>query len=1135
MKNKTLLLICFFSLFVNLIAAQEPPEAEEANNTLTTEQRRIEMEIKTSTLPELAALSRSLGLPESGTREELSRRIRQHYELTETTPVPENQKVITIESAQTSEYFKIEVIDEEYARLRGDVKLNMKDGDNIHTISAQEIIFNRTRNTLTARGGVVYIKTTASDGTIETFRGENITVNIDNWSSVFLDGSSERNLGGEDTGYMFSGRIISRTGEDVTILTDATITNANEEESYWSITASKIWLLPGSDFAIFNAVLKVGELPMLYIPFFFYPVDELLFHPVIGFRSREGAFVQTTTYILGRPKSDTEEQNTILKILGGASGMEQELQGVFLRSTGKKAVSVTEPTLKLLVDHYVNMGTFAGIEFSLPRTGILNEAIGLSLGFGYTRTVSPISSGNYSPYAHTNDGSSDWNHSNFFSIPVPFRYNLHFKSGINMRYGSISWDFPYYSDPYVPRDFSDRSESLDYFELVKQIQEGTFETTSSISPLSAPLWKLNANINPQVSFLNPYVTRASITNLSSTLTFRESIDLAINSNSPTRSFFVPHLYTIYNVSAAISGTPLSIGKQGQRAAAASTADIKNLLEGIGEVISPWEKESAEAQRPASDDILTLPALAQRFELPRTGNIIFNIDYSINPTSSSELQFMSGHGHWATAEDVDWSDVQSIITTVSGTTNINFNLNHSTGLFANTITFSGSGTWRDYTFINDEAPFFSTPQSPSGVPDPARVEEERRKLYGFTRYNSTYLYNGTVRPLLNDEIFGQSNLQYNLGGTLVHSKRYSNGDGPELTPVWGSWAKEDTSDGKDIYGLKNHRISTNISANILNKQQNLTLGLDLPPLDPLISTNATLRFWNSVTNINFRIRRTADDALEKPGEWIYDPINITETITFGKNSFNLSMVIKPEENNDITNLSSSLSLFSSSFITSFSARKTQKSEFILGPASGGWVDYGDPVFQPSELSFTYNKNFPETDIIANLLNFSLFLNSSLKFDLIKHTNSSLNLTLRSTFKINKFLDITLSATSNNSVIMRYFKNVPGMEEYTFMYEGLHDRQYNMFTDLIDSFDFFDESKRQRTGFKMRSFSIGAIHHLGDWEAKLEVDVYPHLNQTNPVLPRWEVTTDISFVVKWTPISELKSDFSYDGKQDRWSIR
>ena len=1182
MKVKRLfLVICFLSLFSttlftqeNVIAEEEAQEAvfledaaetgeplaEENQDTLDeppewtepapgrfsfAERQRIELELKSSTLPELAVWSRTLGLSESGTRADLARRIREFFEMPEPAdPDTENQKILIIESAQATEYFTIETVDEDYARLRGDVRLTLQDSDATHNIAADEILFNRTRNIITARGNVEY--TRVKGDTTEIFRGENITVNIDDWSSIFLGGNSEKMLENEGSAYRFEGTVITRNEDDVMILNNARISNAQSEEPYWSINASKLWLLPGSDFAIFNAVLKVGEIPVLYIPFFFFPSDDVIFHPVIGFRSREGAFIQTTTYILGRPKPNPADTSSLARILGNSNDMEKERHGLFLRSTGKKALNPNELSLKALLDYYTNLGAHIGVDFHLPRTGML-DPLDLSIGIGFTRTLSMID-GNYTPYAPNFDGTFDWNHSNLFSESVPFRYRMRMSSAIRGRHGGLSWNIPFYSDPYVDRDFLNRAESMDWLNMIQQgaaMEEDT--ATASTTDIGAYQWHLNGQIRPSFPSLAPYISNISLSNISMTLAFKTIRDNEIfNSNHehPGRMFFAPDKYTIYSVSGSLSGTPLSLGGNRQSTTTATTTAAppppENPLWDIGIPRSPWPEEEEEPENisTTADDKLIPPVLNQRFDLPRVGNIRFSVDYQLSPAGSSELQFRSGFDRWKTYEDVDWSEVQSILSSARGDASLNFRMDHSEGLFSNTATLSGSGRWQDFSYINEEAEAFRTPQTSEGEKDEERVLAARRQQYSQTNYSTSYAYNGTVRPLYRSAVFGQSNLQYTFGGTMVRSRRYIDGDGPELTPHWGSWVRQETKEGELIPGLTSHRLSSNVAANIINRQQNLTLTADLPPFDPLISTNATFRVWISETNARMEFKKPEMINNEPNEEWKKEPLHLTETLRFGRvGTFSYYMVMDPEEDYEITTITSSLSLWN--FRAAFTARKMVRWEFDpidpLSPSTGGrWIQppEEEPALNPTELSFTYNRSFSNIDIISNRLSFSTNVNSRLLFNLQQYTNSNFQFTLGFSLRVIGFLDLTLSATSDNKVIFRYFKGIPGMEDLTAMYSD--GPQNNLFVDLLDSFNFADESKRLRTGFKMNRFNLSAVHYLGDWKAELGIAIMPYLNNTLPT-PKYEVNADISFLVQWSAITEVKSDIRYERRTEKWTVK
>jgi hypothetical protein len=1139
-KKRFFLSVILLSLFfAKLYAQEEPPPLDEPNAEEHTEyqeeekpvtpiDRRIEMEIKTSTLSELALWCRTLGLSEGGTRDELSKRLREHFNISETkSKNTDKQKIITIESAQSSEYFTIDVIDEDYARLKGDVKITLKDGDKTHKISADEILFNRTRNIITANGHVIYEKI-ETDKT-ETFRGKSITVNIDNWSSIFLDGNSI--MQDEGSSYLFSGSVISRSDQDVTVLRKAMITSGNndDEYAYWSIKASKLWLLPGSDFAIFNAILSVGEIPVLYIPFFYFPADDVVFHPVVGYRSREGGFIQTTTYIIGQPKADSTEKSSLSRIIGNSDGKEKELQGLFLRTTSRPITNTA--SLKALIDYYVNLGTYLGLELATPKTGILNQ-VDLSLGLGFTRTITEESFG-FTPYAPNYDGTFDWNNSNFLSESVPFRYRMKFNSGVSMKYGNLSWNIPYYSDPFVDRDFTNRAENMDWMNMIQQ--GASFEEISSEGEIGSYLWQMTGSFNPSLPKLSPFISRLSISGISTTLSFNTMTDDLVfqdNAYSPNRYFYAPDKYTIYSVSGSVSGTPVTVG--GTRSNSNKTADSQmpeDPFNGIGIPISPWTTDDTNLEEIMPTEILIPPLLSQTFSLPAAGDTKFSIDYLISPTSSSELQFMSKN--WNTYEDVDWNEHQSILTHFGGNTNLNFHADHSTGFFSNIITLSANGTWREYSYLNEE--MFIDPIT--GDVNETEMENKRKQQYSQTNYTSSYSYNGTLKPFIMNSIFAQTNFQYTFKGTLVKSRRYTDGNGPELTPEWGSWVKEQRKDGEDILGLNSNKLTANLVAKILDKDQNLSVSTELPPLDGLVTANATFRAWISETYFNYRMEKP-----ETEDDWIIKPFDMKETLKFEKvGTFTHNMIFTPDEDYKITNIRSTLTLWK--FITDYSMIWTTKTVFEPydpeKPYEGGeWINEGDEELLPKDLKFSFNHTFPNMKLINNRLDLALKLNTSLNFDLQKHVNSNFQFEMGFTMGITNFLNLEISAISHNTVIFRYFKNVKGMEELTSMYtEG---EQNNLLMDLFDSFNFFDESKRRRSGFKMQRFNLRLNRLFGDWDASFDISMYPYQRpaQTGEI-PPINIVSDITFFVHWKPITEIKSDINFDSKLDngkgKWTVK
>jgi hypothetical protein len=302
-------------------------------------------------------------------------------------------------------------------------------------------------------------------------------------------------------------------------------------------------------------------------------------------------------------------------------------------------------------------------------------------------------------------------------------------------------------------------------------------------------------------------------------------------------------------------------------------------------------------------------------------------------------------------------------------------------------------------------------------------------------------------------------------------------------------------------------------------------VELPPLDGLVSANTIFRFWISETRADFRMRRP-----EETNEWIYEPLRLTETLRFADtSSFIYYMEVDLEEDNEVRIITSTLSLWY--FRLFFRAEKNHRYEFIPNPVVGGrWEQYGEPVLHPNEMSLSYRRNFLNNDIIRNRLGFSFNVDSSLVFNLRQHTSSNFQFGMGFNLLVNNFLDIRLTATSQNNVIFRYFKGIPAMDHLTFMY--IDGPQNNLFVDLLDSFNFFNEGRRQRSGFKMRSFDLTAIHFLGDWTAELGIRMYTFQNMQMEI-PRYQVTADVNFLVQWKPITEIKTDIEYRGELERWS--
>jgi lipopolysaccharide assembly outer membrane protein LptD (OstA) len=1101
-------------------AEDEAVEVEEGPPPLTRDQEILELDITTSTLSELAHWCRILGLSEGGTRDVLANRLREYFLL----PVPLSEgtgeqvveagqkqpKTIIIESARSTEYFTLDVVDEDYARLTGDVTISLKDGDSVHRIRAWEILYNRSRNLMSATGGVEYVKDNGD--TIETFRGESITVDLDNWSSIFLDGISERSMSDNETAYRFSGTIISRSDEEATVMRKATISNPKKEDAFWSLSASKLWLLPGSDFAILNGVLKVGEVPIFYIPAFFYPADELIFHPVLGYRSRAGTFLQTTTYILGRPKANTSSESSISKILGNSADMEKVQEGVFLRSTGKKSRDPNTTRLSVILDAYTNLGVYAGTEVTLPKYGILS-AWNFSGGVGFTRDLEPVNDYMYSPYEP--DGSSNWNSSQFVGMDVPFRYRMTNTGSLSGSKANFSWSLPYYSDTFVNRDFMNRSEEMDYFNMLKEGGSPQEEDLTA-NVLGSYEWRLSTSANFTTTVLSPYISSISLSNFSSFLSFRtRDITSQTNNYTPSRVFFYPDRFTIYSLSASIGGTPLTLGNPVTSAASSAAgaavtepAAPADPFNGLGVPFSPWESTEEEKSTSSADwQSLAPPVLNMRFDPFKSPSMRFTIGYQLSPSSTSELQFRNDATNWAIPEDIKWDEVSSVLTSIRTDGTVTLTLSDTSSIFTNVLRFTGNVNWQDYSYMNEDAEEFKPDYDISGNPVYTRKNAAIMRAYQATYFTTSADYTATVKPFYWSPVWGNTNFQYLVKGLVAKNAVTSvtDPDDAEWEVTYGKWDRD---------SLDTHQVAANIQALVMNKTQLLTLTADLPPEEGAFTGDATARVWVSETNVHSRIIDPFED------DPFFEPVRFTETLRFtDRTSFSQNVIYDPELE-EFTSSTSNLTLYY--FTASFTAVHSKTYSYNPAAASNPWEQStGDPILNPREFRLAYVQTFTSEPFWKNRIKLSFNINTSLAFDLQRYTNSALNFSLNFTLGIFNFMDLTLGTTSANAVVFRYFQDLP-----FFDLPVQQPGEKNMLVDLVNSFRFNDEDLRKQSGFKLKSFNLSLVHHLGDWTATLGWILTPYLEQPSGKLPYYKFNNEISFLVKWIPIGEIKTEVTRD---------
>ncbi len=504
--------------------------------------------------------------------------------------------IITIINARQTTYDKDEKNGNDSIVLEGAVEISVKKGSSVSEIKADRVTYDRSTEMLYAEGSVEILTKSSGSGGGETTTASSLLMNTSTLEGIFDDGrvvqtkSDALNLPSGSTLIVFSD--IFGKGENNTIaFKNSSLTFCDAPEPHWHIDASRTWLLPGGEFAFLNALLYVGPVPVLYFPAFYYPKDELIFNPVFGSRLREGKYVQTTTYLMGRKPlssgssssssssssgsnknedSSTEESlKAVYNFMKPTELKEQERQGLMLHNLDESYKGDTSSYIKLIGDWYTNLGTVVGLDGKLRPSKEYVTNLDFNFLAGFSSTVF-VEDNNYSFLSAKGNRYMDG--SNFLGIKMPFRYGTSIDFTLSKPF-RLSLSLPLYSDPFFYNDFKNREESMEWISYLLDLSnktdkdEGATEKDVAPKPISQLQWKLSSSYSPNLpSFFKPYLSSISLS-LNSSIYInslqmdeealkadaRYKKDKAWKDYTPERSFYYPSQITPVTGSVAVSG------------------------------------------------------------------------------------------------------------------------------------------------------------------------------------------------------------------------------------------------------------------------------------------------------------------------------------------------------------------------------------------------------------------------------------------------------------------------------------------------------------------------------------------------------------------------------------------------------
>jgi len=1077
------------------ILSQDNPDADREEQSLFD--RTLFNDINTASYYELISWSRELGLDDKGNTDLLKNQLYSHYGIdpeNTSQEKPDNATIVKIVSADSTEYYTVEEIDEEYVRISGRVKLIVKQpAKNItHTIEADTVIFNQSINSMTARGNILYIKN--ENGKLEEYTGDNFTFNVQSWKGVILKGDFKKTqeVGQSEIEFIFSGESIQKGEGDVVVLEDGSISSCDEEDKHYQIKAKKIWILGPDEWAILSGFLYVGNVPVLYIPFYHLPGNDMFFNPAIGTDTRKGYFIQTTSYLLGKKDNAEEDDSFFINIADSDETYRLVPEGLYLFKEKGDVSESSSDYIKYKLDYYSRLGGYTALEGSIAQLWKF-KALSFDVGIGVTRSIkSPESGINdfYSNYFSENNYDAEWNSSYLFGATLPFRWGLSFQ----FTFLKFRADFTYLTDPWFYSDFSSREENFDWLNYL--LAQTTFDEDEDVNTTSEGSfqWSVNGMLNIPNQWAGNYINTFSFNPVKFNIQWNTMANELYDSDhdyrpyDPGREFFYPDNMTIPQTTLNLAGilldysTKESFGVTGKEDSALQDENLR----------SPWNRSEdySEGEKKSSDitglkkpDTLNDLSIKLDKELFST-KISYSLSGYFNYISYTDSE------NWAQPDDIDFSSLKSIFTN-NNTANLNYSLNFFNRIFV----LSGKNS-----FVTNYLDYLG---------DISSDDESREKEYEKLRWQNDL--NFKIFPLMTVPFFSKSNVSYQFNTYLF--KREYNNTLEIAEDKWIEWDEDYITD---------HRTALNLDFTIPLLTAKVSFDSTLPPreIEQSIIPGFSISFFNWTNSVNTK-------AVFKEDEWEMEPLNFSSVFTpTDKISISEQLIYSFEEDT-LTSSISRVQLWglSATFNMSYANDYHWDKDMQLLDYDKDEDGIAIKKFLPSSVALAYNYKFESPLLWKNRIKMDFSINTTFSMNLQQYNLSSLNFDFSYNLQIHEFLDLKFSLSTSNNHMFLYF---PSLREYY----GITD-DYSFFEDFFKSINFFSSNQQDRydSFFNMNSLNISLVHKLHDWDLEMGYIGKPLIepNDSGGSSTKWDST--LSILVRWNPIEKIK--IKVDRIDEEWN--
>ncbi len=1062
--------------------------------------------------------------------------------------------IITIESAQKTENRKDPVNGGDCIILTGGVVISVERGSDKTTIKAENVNYNRTTEMIYAEGSVSLSTNKTSTEGGDSITASSLLFNTSSLEGIFDDGrivqtsSDAINVPSGST-LIVASDIFGRDSSGTVTFKNGELTFCDDENPHWRIKASRIWLLPGGEFAFLNAFLFVGRIPLLWLPAFYYPKDELIFNPAFGFKSREGTFINTTTYLYGRKTSDAKTTSQLGKddsdedsddkvdffsFINTSAQKEQRREGLVLHNLDEDFTGSTSNYIKIMADYYAALGTMAGFDSAYQSSSGPISNFQLMAKLGWSRTIFQNKE-MYSPFAASGETYSD--EANFLSLKTKFRYQANLKFAISNPF-TFSLSMPVYSDPYFDYDFNNRAETMDWIDYLTNISETSTAVKSDdeISEISSYNWDLNASARaPVTDLFSPFITTAEISSLNSSVVFSSLANSSISdvkddklsTYSPQRKFYYPSQVTPVKVTGKLAGTIIEIGSSSKTAKKSSGKKSPPDLvipKSLTEDTEEKESDRTETNKSASQKNQKNPSTSQKEEaifsesalpditvkIPAATSISafsYSLSYSITPTYTTQIAYSStlpNSTDLITPDDFSWTNRKSTYYNVKVPTELASSAAWKDGFISLKDTFTFSPIFQDHPYLNND--FYTDSQKAS----------VKKTDYAAQKLDLTSVNALSLNPFNYTQHFAKTAITWNSTVKMIRTEYTGTEDTTtnEINPDWDyNFMELWNEDSVTVHNLNLVLASEEYDGKFL---QQLSLTSTLPPQPDEYTGELTLGFPYLTLTAGTGIKKeeATDDEKEN---WVKEDFKQTATLSlFSKKlKFSETYIYDMEEK---YKESLKLSLAGFGLTASYTMSYTYGYDLTTDETTQlpTWTKREEQEFQPYSASVIYSKPVKTYKYWTDRIAFAPTISTNFVYSFIKPTESYFTIAPGITFKINNFLDISFSASSKNSSIYWYLKKTPDTSTTT-------GSRLNFFDDLANSFRFDDEEKRKSSRFKLQNLTVKITHDLDDWDLSSSFTIKPRLLTDNGK-SYYDFSPYFTISVAWRPMSSMKTEIT-----------